>query len=102
MRDETGERVDEAKRLSRKIQPMLRGKDMEVQGAVLADLMSIWLAGIWPEEARSHFLGELVQVAQRMAPLSERDVFGPKGHPLRRRPRHSATVVPFPAPAPKP
>ena len=35
--------------ISEKIQPMLRGLGPDVQGAVLADLVSLWLAGHNPK-----------------------------------------------------
>jgi hypothetical protein len=39
--------VDEVMRLIDTIRPLLAGKPAPVQGAALADLLAIWLAGHW-------------------------------------------------------
>ena len=37
--------VEQVRSLVREISPLLAGKPQQVQGAVLADLLSMWLAG---------------------------------------------------------
>jgi hypothetical protein len=80
----------EAMNLSREIslnlQPMLKGRDPAVQGAVLADLAAIWLAG-WPPAAREELLDMHVQKIRELIDVNEKIIFGEKGHPQRRRAR---------------
>jgi hypothetical protein len=45
LRDDAKRDADEAMALVKKIRPLLAGKDPNVQGAVLADLLAMWLAG---------------------------------------------------------
>jgi hypothetical protein len=45
LRDDAAHAADEAMALVKKIRPLLAGKDPSVQGAVLADLLAMWLAG---------------------------------------------------------
>jgi len=52
---------------SAKIQPLLKGLGPDIQGAVLADLLSIWLAG-FPEEMREDVLTLHIE---QMRPLIE-------------------------------
>ena len=66
------------------MQPLLRGRDPTVQSAVLADLVSIWLVGHWPEEAREVLFAEFVALVRALVPVSELQIFGDKGHPARR------------------
>lgn len=69
--------------LSRKIQPLLRGQDPAVQGGVLADLLSIWLAGhIVPsdpemtDKIRREVLELHVATVVELVPESEQQIFG--------------------------
>jgi uncharacterized membrane protein YvbJ len=49
--DELSERALESMKLTQKIREMLAGKPPEVTGAVLADLLAMWLAGhVGPSE----------------------------------------------------
>lgn len=73
----------EVERVSRQIQPLLRGHPREVQAGVLADLLSLWLAGHWPPQSRELFLADLVDLVRILVPESEKEVFGPAGHPGR-------------------
>jgi hypothetical protein len=45
MREDAKQAADEAMALVQKIRPLLAGKDQSVQGAVLADLLAMYLAG---------------------------------------------------------
>ena len=45
LRDDAKQAADEAMALVKKISPLLAGRDANVQGAVLADLLAMWLAG---------------------------------------------------------
>lgn len=70
--------VAEAEKLSEKIKPMLYGKGHMVQGVVLADLVSVWLAGHRPD-VRTDVLAQLTVMAAEFVPLAEMKIFGPKG-----------------------
>lgn len=69
-----------SKEISLKLQPMLKGRDPGIQGAVLADLTAIWLAG-WPPAAREELLDMHVQKIRELIPVNEKIIFGEKGHP---------------------
>jgi len=73
-----------SREISLKLQPMLKGRDPGVQGAVLADLCAIWLAG-WPPAAREELLNMHVQEIRELIEVNEKIIFGEKGHPQRRR-----------------
>jgi hypothetical protein len=73
--------ASEAMKLSRRIQPLLRGHKPEVQSAVLADLLSIWLAGHWPPDLREQLLAHHVTLVRELVPVTEKQMFGPDGHP---------------------
>ena len=67
------------------VAPLLKGRGPEVQSAVLADLTSMWLAGCWPPEAREELLGLFVKLVRDFVPQSEKQMFGPGGHPAGRK-----------------
>jgi hypothetical protein len=69
-----------SKEISLKLQPMLKGHDPSLQGAVLADLAAIWLAG-WPPAAREALLEIHVQKIRELIEVNEKIIFGGKGHP---------------------
>jgi hypothetical protein len=51
---DAGKQADEAMALVKKITPLLKGKDPGVQGAALADLLAIWLAGhFYPDDPQA-------------------------------------------------
>ena len=55
--------TEAAERIAMEIRPMLAGLGVQVQGAILADLVSMWLAGIWePSELRARKSGAGTQV----------------------------------------
>lgn len=66
-----------------RIKPMLAGHGTEVQGAVLADLVSLWLAGHEPA-GRQGIFALWIKHTLRLVDLSEAEIFGPAGHPARR------------------
>jgi hypothetical protein len=42
---DTAKQASEVMQIVRLIRPLLKGRDPEVQGAILADLLAMWLAG---------------------------------------------------------
>lgn len=78
------EMARKAEALSRKIGQILHGNDPMTQSAVLADLLSIWLAGHWPPEMREILLADHVELVRKLVPASEKQIFGPEGHPAGR------------------
>jgi hypothetical protein len=81
-----GDKLREAESISLELRPIvfpkLRGKDPEVQGAVLADLVSVWLAGHHPE-LRDEVLRMHTALVRELIPISDREMFGDAGHPGR-------------------
>lgn len=75
-----------SKAISLKLQPLLKGRPQNVQSAVLADLVSIWLAGNWPPEAREVLLADFIKLVRDLVPETEKQLFGPAGHPAGRNP----------------
>jgi hypothetical protein len=70
--------VREAEALSMRMRPFLAGKSPAVQSAVLADLLSIWLAGIRPDLREEFFQGHIALVRD-LVPESEKEFFGAGG-----------------------
>jgi hypothetical protein len=66
--------------ISASVQKKLAGKGPDVQGAVLADLLSMWLAG-HHLDLRDELLHFHVDKVRDLVPLSEREIFGQAGHP---------------------
>lgn len=64
------------------IRPLLIGLGPEVQSAILADLTSMYLAGL-PPAIRDEFLDMLVDLARDLVPMNEKILFGPDGHPFK-------------------
>jgi hypothetical protein len=64
------------------IRPMLHGRDPGVQGAVLADLTAIWLAG-WAPAIREDVLRMHMEQIRVLIEVNEKIIFGEKGHPQR-------------------
>jgi hypothetical protein len=64
------------------VQKKLAGKGPDVKGAVLADLLSVWLAGHHPD-LRDELLHFHIDRVKQLVPLSEREIFGHEGHPGR-------------------
>lgn len=62
------------------IKPLLAGREPEVQGAIMCELLAIWLAGHAPI-IRDAVLETHVKLVREMIPISEWELFGKKGHP---------------------
>ena len=82
---EVGDLAFEVEHISKQIQPLLKGRPAHVQSGVLADLLSLWLAGHWPPEYRQHLLDQFVDLVHDLVPESERELFGADGHPAGRK-----------------
>ena len=65
------------------IKPILANNPPEVQGAVLADLLAIWLSGHAPF-TRDKILQAHIQGMWDLIAINERLIFGDGGHPSRR------------------
>jgi len=65
--------------LSIRIRLLLAGHDGAVQGAVLADLVSIYLVGHHPA-VREEALAAFIEAVRQLTPVSEREIF-PDGLP---------------------
>jgi hypothetical protein len=71
----------EVQRLGDQIRPMLGGVDPVIQSAVLAALVSLYLAGHFiggdpaaTEKMREELLGEFVKLVRQLVPISERQI----------------------------
>jgi hypothetical protein len=69
------QRAHEANRLSRKIRPLLAGKPPEVIGAVLGELVSLFIAGTRPS-LRRWTLDQHIKLVTDLVPESEKEIFG--------------------------
>jgi hypothetical protein len=76
--------LETAQRLVGQIRPLLAGLPPEVQGAVLADLTAIWLAG-HAGFLRGELLDMQVATIRRLIPVNENLMFGEAGHPADRQ-----------------
>jgi hypothetical protein len=65
------------------IKPLLAGQEPNVQGAVLADLLAMWLAGHAPQMREELFAFHVEQVRELVG-VNEVLIFGEAGHPARR------------------
>lgn len=77
---ETQEFVLKTDDLVRQIKPILSGQGPEAQGAVVAELAALWLAGHNPA-LREGVLDALIEVIDRLVPLCEVELFGTAGYP---------------------
>jgi len=64
------------------IKPLLAGRHPGVQGAALAELVALWVAGHAPM-IRDTIVRGHIEVIDKLVPLAERELFGPLGHPAR-------------------
>lgn len=62
------------------ISAVLVGKPPEIQGAVLADLLAMWLAG-HPSFARDEVLAQHIELVLELIEPNEKILFGEAGHP---------------------
>lgn len=67
-----------------RLKPMMAGHGPAMQGAVIADLVSLWVAGHPPAEREGMF-DLLCDHAWALVPASEMEMFGEAGHPARRQ-----------------
>jgi hypothetical protein len=74
----------QVERISKRIEPMLKGLHPVVQSGVLANLLSLCLAGIWPPDFRESMLEEHLALVRDLVPESEQELFGDAGHPAGR------------------
>lgn len=65
--------VGAAQDLSMRIRPLLAGKEPEIQGAVLADLVSLWVAG-WHEDLRDDAFERWIELVRRLTPESVKEI----------------------------
>jgi len=64
----------------RRLAPELHGLGPEVQGAILADLVSMWMAGHAPH-VREEVLATWLVTMRLLVEPNEKIVFGEGGHP---------------------
>lgn len=62
------------------IRPQLAGLAPNLQGAALADLVSLWLAG-HPRRMREDLLSAHMEAVRNLTELNALDMYGPAGHP---------------------
>jgi hypothetical protein len=65
--------------LSKRIGPLLARWPPEIQGAVLADLLSVWIAGHHPS-LRENLLAAHIDAVRALVPETEKEIF-PNGKP---------------------
>ena len=75
--DNTVEAVERATMTAHRL---LAGHDPAWQSAVLADLLSLWVAGHRPD-VREDVLAIHIELVRKLIPASELQMFGPAGHP---------------------
>lgn len=79
-RDMASRAMELSRQISLKLQPMLKGHPPELQGAVLADLTAIWLAG-HPPVVREEILQIHVREIRELIMVNEKIIFGERGQP---------------------
>jgi hypothetical protein len=60
------------------LHPLMKGKEPEIQSAVVADMAATYLAGLAPQY-REEFKRMLFRVIEDLVPENEREMFGPGG-----------------------
>jgi hypothetical protein len=73
-----------AQALGTLIKPMLQGHGPAVQGAILADMVSLWIAGHNPD-IRAEVWANWATLVHRLVPASEQELFGNLGFPRHRQ-----------------
>lgn len=76
--------AERAMTISQEMQPYLAGLDPGLQGTIILDLLSLWLAG-WPQQDRKEMLDQLLEALPDMIEASEKQMFGNDGHPHNER-----------------
>ena len=75
--------IDKAKQATaivQTIKPHLAGLDPALQGAILCELLALWIAGHSPV-IREDMLAMHVRAVDEMVPICEEELFGDEGHP---------------------
>jgi hypothetical protein len=72
--------ADRSEELVESIRPLLAGQGPVVQGAALADLVSMWIAGHNPA-SRDEALNDWLELVRNLVPINERKMFGDAGFP---------------------
>jgi hypothetical protein len=96
MPDRAEATAEQALQVARQIYDLLQGRGSRIQGAVLADLVSLWLAGHWDADelragkagaktlaARINAFDEWCHLIWQLMPESEREILQhiePQGH----------------------
>lgn len=86
------QKARDVQELSLAIRPLLAGKPPEMQSAVLADLLSLWIAGHHPE-LREQMFRDHIALVRELVPESEKEMFGEAGHPGRGAPLASTSPL---------
>lgn len=76
--------AEEFRRIEDAIKPLLTGHPPPLQGAILADLLALYLAGHAPD-LREDILQITINTIRRLIPVNEANLFGPDGHPYGRK-----------------
>jgi hypothetical protein len=63
-----------------RLKPLMAGHGPAMQGAVLADLISLWVAGHAPD-SREGMMKLLFDHVTALVPESDKELFGERGHP---------------------
>ena len=63
-----------------RIHPLLAGHPPELQGAILADLLAMWLAG-YPPQMREEILAQHIAGMRPLIEVNDKIMFGADGHP---------------------
>jgi hypothetical protein len=78
---------DEALELCRQIAPLLAGKPANLQGAVLADLLAVWLAGHIAagdaretDRLRENLLAMHLEYVRQLVPINAEAIHGKTQH----------------------
>jgi hypothetical protein len=70
----------QAEEVVEQIKPILAVCSPQMHGAVLANLVAIWLAGL-PHDDRTAAMTVLLNTVFKLVPIEEHDMFGDHGHP---------------------
>ncbi len=73
--------ADEVQEVIAAIKPLMAGRNPAIQGAILADLVSLWLAGHQVDDAAIDGLIELhVDTVRELLPVNRRLIAGLRRH----------------------
>ena len=63
------------------IRPLLKGKDPDIQGAVLSELLALFIAGHHPQ-LRDHAMRAIIACTLDLVRVNDEMLYGPKGFPV--------------------